>query len=58
MKSAKVEDLRTIEDRILTQAEPHFREGGVLAQMYDERPPDESVYTFIESVKETARIIQ
>ena len=58
VKSAKVEDLRTIEDHIMTQAEPHFSEGGVLVQMYSDRPPDEAVYAFVESVKEVARMIQ
>ena len=58
VKSTKVEDLRTIEDQIMTQAEPHFSEGGVLARMYSDRPPDESVYAFVESVKEVAGMIQ
>ena len=53
--SAKVEDLRTIEDRIITRAEPHLKEGGVLARMYAGRSPNQEVYDLVSVVKDVAR---
>ena len=58
VESAKVEDLRAIEDRIITLAEPHLREGGVLARMYADRPDSQAVYDFVSTVKDVARMIQ
>ena len=58
MKSVKVEDLRTIEDRIITLAEPHLREGGTLARMYADRPYNQEVYDFVSMFKDVAWMIQ
>ena len=55
---AEVEDLPSIEDRIMTMAEPRFREGGVLAKMHADRPSNKAVYDFVESVKDVAQLIQ
>ena len=48
---SKVEDLDTIVDRILKQAEPHLREGGVLARIWTESASDEAAYDFVEKVQ-------
>ena len=56
--SPKVEDLRTIEDRTIRLAEPHFREGGVLARLYADRPRSQAVFDFVSNVKDVARMIQ
>ena len=58
MKSAKVEDLRTIEDRIITLADPHLSEGGALARMYADKPSNQGVYDFVSMVKDVAQMIQ
>ena len=50
--------LRTIEDRIITLAEPHLREGSVLARMYADRPGSQAAYDFVSTVKDVARMIQ
>ena len=58
VKSEKVEDLRTIEDRIITLAGPHLSEGGALARMYADRSYNREVYDFVSTVKDVAQIIQ
>ncbi len=58
VESSKVEDLRTIEDRIITLAEPHLREGSVLARMYADRPDSQAAYDFVSTVKDVARMIK